>query len=304
MENAGVWMSGAWPVGRRVTPLARRRLLGLVLRELCGASGLGLNHIAADIEHHPTWVAKAMRGALTPHPNEVRVLLAAVGVDPTCVGGRSIVALARSAYDRSRWWSGYADVVPGWFARYLGLESEVDRLCVFDGQTVPDLLQTEAYARAQLPAGDDLDHRVALRLARQEVLALPRPPLLDVILDESVLLRRVGAPRVLRDQLLHLLAVTERRNVRIRVLPFATPCAPPARGPFTLLEFARPPAPLPRVADPGLGYVELLGGAVYVDDPTLLTTYRSTWSRLNRAALDPLCSRTLIERHARARRRG
>ena len=296
-------MSGAWPVARRVTPLARRRLLGLVLRELCGASGLGLNHIAEGIEHHPTWVAKVMRGDLTPHPNEVRVLLTVVGVDARCLAGRSIIDLARSAYDRSRWWSRYADVVPGWFARYLGLESEVDRLTVFDSQSVPDLLQTEAYARAQLPAGDDLDQRVRLRLARQEALVLPRPPLLDVILDESVLLRRVGAPPVLREQLLRLLAATDDHNIRIRVLPFADPGTPLPHGAFTLLEFPRPPAPLPRVRDPGLGYVELLGTAVYVDDPTLLAAYRATWSRLNRAALDPLCSRTLIERHARARPR-
>jgi hypothetical protein len=294
-------MPDEWPVGRRETPLAWRRLLGLVLRELCGASGLGAHRIAEEIEHHPTWVLKVASGNLTPHPNEVRALLAAVGLDVDCPAARAILAVARCAVGKSRWWRRYADLVPGWFARYLGLESEAERLRVFDSQTVPDLLQTEAYARAHLPAGADLDRRVELRLARQHALDLPAPPDLDVILDESVLHRPVGRPPVLRDQLASLLAAADRDNVRIRVLPFTTPGAPPSRAAFTYLDFPRPPPPFPCITDPGLAYVELLGSACYVDDPTHLATYDSTWSHLDRAALTPRRSRALIERTAAAR---
>lgn len=288
-------MRSGWPVGRRETPLARRRLLGLILRELCGASGLGVHTIAKQIEHDPTWVAKVMRGDLSPHPNEVRVLLPVVGLDPDSPAARAVLALARSAYGRGRWWRRYADVVPDWFTRYLGLESEVTRLHVFDSQAVPDLLQTRPYAEALLAGAEDVDRRVGLRLARQEALALPHPPLLDVILDEAVLRRAVGAAGVLRDQLGHLLTTAERPNVRIRVLPFSAG-AQPRRAAFTLLDFPRPPAPLPHVVDPGLGYVELLASAVYLDQAAQLAAYRATWTTLAQQALDPPRTRELIDR--------
>lgn len=287
-------MHTGWPVARRETPLARRRLLGLVLRELCGASGLGTHRIATETEHDSTWVAKVMRGVLTPHPNEVRVLLPVVGLDAEGAVGRAILALARSAYGRNRWWRRYADLIPDWFARYLGLESEAAVLRVFDPQAVPDLLQTEGYARALLAGTEQADRRVELRLARQAVLALPDPPRLDVVLDEAVLYRAAGPAPVLRDQLTHLAALTYRPHVRIRLLPF-TAGTTPRRGPFTLLDFPRPPAPLPRVVDPGLGYVELLDDALYLEQPPQLDAYQGSWSTLVREALDPLRSRRLIE---------
>jgi hypothetical protein len=287
-------------VGRRETPLGWRRLLGLVLRTLCEASGLGTHGIAARTEHDPTWVAKVMRGDLSPHPNEVRVLLAAVGMRADSPAGRAIVTVARQAYGRERWWRPYGPVVPEWFARYLGLESEVAGLRVFDCRAVPELLQTPEYARALLRADraagprDEVERRVALRLARQEVLVAAAPPRLEVVLDESVLRRSVGGDDVMRGQFARLLAVGERPNVRIRVLPFGAGAHLLRGGSFTVLDFPKAPAPLPAVVDPGLVFVELLGGAEYLEHEPALAAYRGAWTRLERAALEPLPSRSLL----------
>ncbi len=283
--------------GRRETPLGWRRMLGLVLRALCEASELGTHGIAAQTEHDPTWVAKVMRGDLSPHPNEVRVLLAVVGVRAGSATGRAILAVARRAYGRDRWWRPYGGVVPDWFARYLGLESEVARLRVFDCRAVPELLQTPEYARALLRAdgsGDEVERRVELRLARQEVLAAATPPRLDVVLDESVLRRAVGGDDVMRGQLGWLLELGERPNVRIRVLPFGAGAHLVRAGSFTVLDFPKAPAPLPAVVDPGLVFVELLGGAEYLEQEPTVAAYRNAWTRLERAALQPARSRSLL----------
>ena len=88
---------------------------------------------------------------------------------------------------------------------------------------VPGIFQTEAYARAILGAdpdsGEDLDDLVYGRLERQQILSRPKPPTVTVILDEAVLHRCIGSPKVMHDQLLHLADVSERLRIYIHVIP-------------------------------------------------------------------------------------
>jgi hypothetical protein len=98
-------------------------------------------------------------------------------------------------------------------------------LRLFEHTLIPGLLQTEGYARAVLEThpntgADEVEKRLAARMARQAVLERddPPPPILWVLLDENVLVREVGSARVIRDQLAHLAG--QPTNGQDRAAPF------------------------------------------------------------------------------------
>jgi hypothetical protein len=58
------------------------------------------------------------------------------------------------------------------------------------------------------------------RKSRQKIFGSDNPPFYEVLLDESVLYRRVGGPQVMAEQLTHLMEVGGR-DLIIRVVPFS-----------------------------------------------------------------------------------
>jgi hypothetical protein len=87
------------------------------------------------------------------------------------------------------------------------------------------LLQTEGYARhiissytrvEPVPPGM-VDRLVKVRMRRQQVL--DRELSLSVVLDESVLKRRVGDESVMYEQLQQLAGAADRSNLTLQILP-------------------------------------------------------------------------------------
>jgi hypothetical protein len=60
---------------------------------------------------------------------------------------------------------------------------------------------------------------VRVRMRRQQVLDREPPPQLSVVLDESVLKRRVGDDQVMHEQLQRLAREVDRPNLTLRILP-------------------------------------------------------------------------------------
>jgi transcriptional regulator with XRE-family HTH domain len=104
---------------------------------------------------------------------------------------------------------------------------------------IPGLLQTSDYARATLGQHPDRDTRVALRVGRRDVLTRARQPAeLVALIDTEALVRPIAPPDVMADQLRDLLAMAERPNVAIQLLPSTSPgYSPLLAGPFILMEF-------------------------------------------------------------------
>ncbi|MBO4204872.1 helix-turn-helix domain-containing protein [Micromonospora echinofusca] len=130
-----------------------------------------------------------------------------------------------------------------WFREWVTIEQEATALCSFQPLVLPGLLQTEAYARelyekASHFLGDTLEQQVAARLARQEILRRDSPPQLVVVLDYTVLERPIGDPKVMREQLLHLLEMARRPKVHLHVVPQGTGAYPGLNGAFVI---ATPP---------------------------------------------------------------
>ena len=92
---------------------------------------------------------------------------------------------------------------------------------------VTGLLQTEAYARHIISsyskvepiAPGMIERLVKVRMQRQRVLNREEQVQLEVVLDESVLKRRVGNDMVMYEQLQRLLREADRPNLILRILP-------------------------------------------------------------------------------------
>ncbi len=166
------------------------------------------------------------------------------------------------------------------------LEESAALIRAYQPQVVPGLLQTEAYVRAitaaSFPAenAEDSERRVALRLARQDLLKRPAPPEYWVVLEETVLRRPIGGPQVMRGQIEHLIECAARPDVTIQVLPFAAGWHPAMYGMFNIFRF--PDDTLPDVV-----YSEALTSAYYLNKPEETTQYTEALDRMGAQAATP-----------------
>jgi hypothetical protein len=156
-----------------------------------------------------------------------------------------LLDLAAEANERA-WWDSYADALSPTYRELLGLESEATSELVWQVTAVPGLLQTEEYARAIHDAHQQVvlerpgvfDRRVAVRMIRQQVLTTRNPLLqLSAVIDEAVLLRKVGTREVMSGQLRHLAEMAELANIELRVLPLQSETSLKANS-FTVFEFS------------------------------------------------------------------
>lgn len=198
-------------------------------------------------------------------------------VDPQVVSG---LLTLREAAGQPGWWEG-ADS-PGWLAPvYLELEHLARLIQAWSPELVHGLLQTPAYARAVTEAderleADEVDRRVELRLARQEMVLAHCS--VDAVIGEGATKIQIGSQEVMDEQIRHLLAVARRPNISIHVLPWSAGAHPSMRGPFALLT-------LPGTTDPDVVYYESYVGAHYLEEPEFLREYRTVFQRLRERSL-------------------
>jgi len=224
-------------------------------------------------------------------PLTVKSLLMAYGV----TGPGEIDAFLSLSRDASKpgWWHSYDDVLPPWFRIAVGLEESATLIRAYEPQVVPGLLQTEGYIRAvtaaSFPAAtDDFTERtVALRLARQHLLARPDPPEYWVVLDETVLRRPIGGHKVMRAQLEHLIQAAGQPKVTIQVIPFAAGWHPALYGMFNIFRF-------PAEQLPDIVHTEALTGAYYLNEPDESARYTEALDRMCAQAASPEHTVTIL----------
>jgi Domain of unknown function (DUF5753)/Helix-turn-helix domain len=286
---------------RYSTPTAARRLLALTLRDLRTQSGIEPKDAAKAIERDTTWLNKAERAVMTPSASDIKELLRLYGLKIEDGQAEAILAIARTARKRGGWWHSYADVMPDQFGTFVGLEAAASQIRDFETALVPGLLQTPEYARAVLLAGPiaptkaAIETTMSVRAERQKILDRDDPPELRVVLDEGLLRREIGGPKVMRAQIEYLIEMSHRPNIKIHILPYGSGAHPGLDGPFILLDFPPPPAGYPTTSDPRVVYLETLANDLYLEKPGELTAYSSAWDGLCGLAYTP----GLSERHLR-----
>src|ERR1700747_725687 len=90
----------------------------------------------------------------------------------------------------------------------------------------------------------EIDRRIEAKLTRQNLLTQPDPPFLNAMLDEAVLHRQVGGPRIMQAQLEHLIEIADLSNVTVQVIPFTLGAHPGVESNLNILHM---PAPTPGV---------------------------------------------------------
>ena len=184
--------------------------------------------------------------------------------------------------------------LPSWFKPWADVEATARQLRLFEHSLVPGLLQTPDYARAILAVqpgvtADELDEMVAARLDRQAILAAKNPPVVWVVLDEAVLHRPIGGPKVMADQLGNLVDMEARPNVTIGIIPATTGAHTGLLGAFAVAESD----------DVGrAAYLESATQGLLIEDAAGIADLALTWDHLRAEALPRGASLDLIRREA------
>jgi transcriptional regulator with XRE-family HTH domain len=204
------------------SPTVRRRRLAAELREIRESKGKSGDAVAAALRWSPSKISRYERARTGLQPREVERLL-----DYYQITGSRRALLLELAQDASHkgWWEEYADGLSADYQQFIGLEHEASSIAIWHVDVVTGLLQTEGYARhiissytrvEPVPPGM-VDRLVRVRMRRQQVL--DRELNLSVVLDESVLKRRVGDESVMYEQLQRLAHEADRPNLTLQILP-------------------------------------------------------------------------------------
>jgi uncharacterized protein DUF5753/helix-turn-helix protein len=242
-------------------PTALRIVLGNQLRQLREASGITAGAAGHAIRASHAKISRMELGRVGFKERDVADLLTLYGITDEQERS-SFLALARQA-NVPGWWHHFSDILPSWFEMYLGLEQASSVIRTYQPQLVPGLLQTQESARAVIRLGHqsasatEIERRVALRMARKEVLTQPGAPNLWAIIEEGALWRLDGRA-AMRDQIQHLIEMTELPNVTLQAIPIYSGAHVAVGGPFTILRFTA--ADLPDIV-----YLEQLTSALYLD---------------------------------------
>ncbi|MFD8545077.1 helix-turn-helix domain-containing protein [Streptomyces sp. NPDC059649] len=271
--------------------VVRRILLGSQLRRLRESRGITREAAGYSIRASESKISRMELGRVSFKARDVEDLLVLYGVsDPQ--EREALLSLAREA-NVAGWWHSYTDVLPSWFQTYVGLEGATSLIRVYEVQFVHGLLQTESYAQAVIRRGmpgaspADIERRVALRMERQKLLVAERPAQFHCVLDEAALRRPYGEREVMREQVRHLIEVSERPNVRLQVMPFSLGGHAGEFGAFTMLGFQE--SGLPDVV-----FLEQLTSALYVDKPEEVAQYARVMDRLQEEGPGPAETRDLL----------
>jgi len=205
------------------SPTVRRRRLAAELRGIRESKGKSGDSVAAALKWSPSKISRYERARTGLRPREVERLLDYYQV----TGSRRelLLALAEDAAQKG-WWEEFADSLSEDYQQFIGLEHEATSIAVWHVDVVTGLLQTEAYARhiissysrVEPVAPGMIGRLVRVRLRRQQVLDRQGTQL-SVVLDESILRRRIGDESVMYEQLQRLAREADRPNITVRVLP-------------------------------------------------------------------------------------
>lgn len=261
-------------------PTVARWILGEELAKLREAANLGQGEVAAQLGSSISKVQRIEYGSNSASRPDLIVLLDLYGV--TDEATRAHLFDLREQGRQRGWWVKYGRV-PKLFADFLGVELAASTLRIYEPMMVTGLLQTEDYARALAQTSDgplpslEVERQVRLRMERQARILDDDPPEIWMILDESVLRRAVGGPKVMAAQLRHLGEVAQQGRASIQIMPFNQGAHTGMRGSLTVFEF-------PGDIHSPIGYAESNAGGIYLEDEHDQHRCTVMWQNLTAAA--------------------
>lgn len=260
--------------------VAKRRLARR-LNDLRRASGHTANHVCDLLDWGRGKVGRFEANHWKrPEMSDIRDLLRVYGVDDDV--REEIEDLASQARQRP-WWREYSDVFENEFP---GFENDAIRIRVAMPLILPGLLQTRDYTEAVTRAASIpptlRDKTIEARLRRQQILDRPdgTAPELVAVITEASLMYRWGSRDERREQIEHLVSLSQHANIRLHIQRFADG---PHRGMWSMInifDFGDD--------EPSVVYLETDTAIQEVSNPAEVMVYVEGFSRSRDAALDPL----------------
>lgn len=272
--------------GGKPSPL--RWLIGVELANYRKRAGLDQAAGAARAKISTGKLSHLETGARRQQPADIATVL--TGYEAQQHEIDRLTSLARVP-DDSTWWGAWSDVVPDWFGTLAGLERLANKETVFEVVVLPGQMQTEDYALELTRAGrrvraDHSERLVELRMGRAQLLTSDDPLEFHAFINEQALRTVVGGSEIMEAQYEHLIKLAKRPNITFRaVLPEHGPHSA-ATGQFIVLDFDKASS---------IAYDELQDGAMYVQSPGGVDTYRESIRSLEDVALPPDESISFVE---------
>ena len=213
------------------SPTVARRRVRLAIREAREANNLTQQQVAEQMEWSLSKVIRIESGEVSISVNDLRPLLTFVGIKDNAEVN-SLLADARIARTRQRqaWYQRpeFREHMSDALRRLIEYEAEASAIRSYSVFYPPGPLQIPAYAGALTGSWGDhdlppeaVDTVVEAKQVRRETIVKRLGSLkFFVILDQSVLMRTIGGPAVLIDQLKDLHGLAGRGLLHMRMLSF------------------------------------------------------------------------------------
>ncbi|MDQ1046731.1 helix-turn-helix transcriptional regulator [Streptomyces sp. V4I2] len=277
----------------RSNPTGRHLRLGAELRKLRERAGLTSTQASRLLGVQQNQISNVEAGRAGVSPERVRTL--ACHYD--CGDKALVEALSEMATERTRgWWEEYREILPAALLDLAEVEHHATRLRAAVTVHIPGLFQTTDYAREifrqDVPemSPPDIEHRISFRIKRQAVLYRDSPTPHQAIVHEAALRMRFGGPSVTRAQLQHLLDMSERDHVMLRVIPFDAATLPGSGQSFYYSK-----GPVPQL---DTVHLDQSHGPAFLDSEAQLDKYRVLLDRMEACALPAVESRDFIHKIA------
>jgi hypothetical protein len=275
-------------IGRGMTQ--RAIWLGQQLNRHRTHAGITLSQAGDYLGRNGSSISRSESGEVPARIGDVVALMNLYGVDDDQERA-NLENLAREVWQKG-WIDPYRKTLRTDFIDYAWVEARASEVRQYDGLTLAGLLQTRDYAESVIravdpdEATDTIQRFIEYRMQRQSVLDRVEPFLFRGVIDEGVLHRTVGNPKVMRDQFARLIELTDHERIELRILPFSAGAHPGQAGAFHVFTQPYPYALV--------GYAETPGGSVYVEAEEA-ERFQRAYDRLESAALDPRRSAALLK---------
>ncbi|MGW6931632.1 Scr1 family TA system antitoxin-like transcriptional regulator [Lentzea sp. NPDC054927] len=261
------------------------REFGIGVRNAIEQTQMTHRKIAEMLDWDESKLSDLVRGKGGVSETELLQLLAFCRVPPAEV--RHLLALYRETRE-----TGYLkipeDGLPDQVRSLIEQERLANVITVWSMNAIPGRLQTADYMRALVAAAArkktiDYEEVIAARIARRELFHWSREFVFYT--HEQALRLPVGGPEVMRDQLLHLLAMMNRSYITVRVVPTAIGAHAGLAGSFMQLKYEK--------FEPVV-FIESQSSSLFLEDKASLGTYSDLLKLLDQQALDAEQSKELI----------
>jgi transcriptional regulator with XRE-family HTH domain len=262
------------------------RSFGDGVRDAIQAAGLTQRKLAELLGWEEAKVSDLVKGKGGVTEVELAMLLGLCGVKPD--DARRLLALFKETREK-----GYLQFDDGGLLGPLRTLVEQERLAneivAWSLSLIPGLLQIAAYIRAvsersaQLTEPQDINAAITMKLERQAIFHRSRTFVFYI--HEQALRLPVGGPDVMKQQLLHILTMTVRPYITVRIVPIAAGAHAGVNGSFVQLKYEK--------FEPVV-YVEGERTALFLEDKDSVSHYDDVVKALDGLALDEEQSRELI----------